>query len=240
MTSWRRLLAWCATAQSLIFLSFGAVSRDRESIAFGVALLVAVAVLRWWRATLGDVIVALVSVDALGWLAPAAVGNLRHRDGFAAIALPSTCSLLALLALTAVGGDAASRWRPRSGRSKAPAVVAAGGAGAIAVALVIAVAAGNGHGPDLPPGGVRVSTRNMAYSKSELHVTAGRVSIQLTNHDLFWHTLTISDLDLDLRVPVRGRRTATFDAPPGTYRFYCAIPGHRSAGMEGTLIVAPR
>lgn len=24
---------------------------------------------------------------------------------------------------------------------------------------------------------------------------------------------------------------------PGTYDFYCTIPGHRSAGMEGTLIV---
>jgi plastocyanin len=231
------LLAWCATAQSLIFLSFGAVSRDRESIALGLALLVAVIVLRW-RAMLGEIIAALVSINVLGWLAPAAVENLRHRDGFGAIALPSTCAFLALLALIAVGGDVAARWRQKPGGSKAPAVAAAGGAGAIAVALALAALAGRGQQQDLPPGGVRASTRDMAYSTSELHVTGGRVSIQLTNHDLFWHTLTIPELDLDLRVPVGGRRTATFDAPPGTYRFYCAIPGHRSAGMEGTLIVA--
>ena len=26
---------------------------------------------------------------------------------------------------------------------------------------------------------------------------------------------------------------------PGTYTFYCHIPGHREAGMVGTLIVGP-
>ena len=29
----------------------------------------------------------------------------------------------------------------------------------------------------------------------------------------------------------------TFTAAPGTYTFYCAIPGHESIGMRGTLTV---
>ena len=32
---------------------------------------------------------------------------------------------------------------------------------------------------------------------------------------------------------------ATISIQPGTYTFYCSIPGHREAGMVGTLIVEP-
>jgi uncharacterized cupredoxin-like copper-binding protein len=36
---------------------------------------------------------------------------------------------------------------------------------------------------------------------------------------------------------VTGLRLRKFDAPPGEYRFFCDIPGHAEAGMEGTLII---
>jgi uncharacterized cupredoxin-like copper-binding protein len=29
----------------------------------------------------------------------------------------------------------------------------------------------------------------------------------------------------------------TFNAPPGTYRYYCNVPGHEDIGMHGTLTV---
>ena len=31
--------------------------------------------------------------------------------------------------------------------------------------------------------------------------------------------------------------TLTLNLPAGTYTFYCNVPGHRAAGMEGTLTV---
>jgi uncharacterized cupredoxin-like copper-binding protein len=34
-----------------------------------------------------------------------------------------------------------------------------------------------------------------------------------------------------------GESTATADLKAGTYTFYCTVPGHREAGMEGTLTV---
>ena len=37
---------------------------------------------------------------------------------------------------------------------------------------------------------------------------------------------------------VGGSKTLTLKLKPGKYTFYCSVPGHRQAGMEGTLNVS--
>jgi uncharacterized cupredoxin-like copper-binding protein len=32
-------------------------------------------------------------------------------------------------------------------------------------------------------------------------------------------------------------KTLSLNLQPGTYKFYCSVPGHRMAGMGGTLTV---
>jgi uncharacterized cupredoxin-like copper-binding protein len=51
------------------------------------------------------------------------------------------------------------------------------------------------------------------------------------------------DVDaLEIHIAMAANETAETTltlTQPGTYTFYSAIPGHREAGMVGTLIVAP-
>jgi uncharacterized cupredoxin-like copper-binding protein len=34
-----------------------------------------------------------------------------------------------------------------------------------------------------------------------------------------------------------GSKTLSLNLKAGTYKFFCSVPGHRMAGMEGTLTV---
>jgi plastocyanin len=110
-------------------------------------------------------------------------------------------------------------------------------AAVFALGLSGASLAGIGHTTAATAGDLRLSARDTAFSPDHLLAPAGLVTIRLTNHDLFWHTFTVRGLGADSKVPVGGTRRVTFRAQRGTYQFVCRIPGHKQAGMQGTLIV---
>jgi len=70
-------------------------------------------------------------------------------------------------------------------------------------------------------------------------VPEGPVTVRITNLDAFPHDFTIDELGVKVALGASETVEATFDAKPGIYTFYCSIPGHREAGMEGTLTVLP-
>ena len=54
------------------------------------------------------------------------------------------------------------------------------------------------------------------------------------------HAIAIegNGVDMDGKTVTKGgTSTVTADLKPGTYEFYCPVPGHKEAGMKGTLTV---
>jgi len=81
----------------------------------------------------------------------------------------------------------------------------------------------------------------LAYDTKTLTAKAGSVSIVMANMSPIEHNLTVAQGSKVLGATptfVGGSKTLTLNLKPGTYTFYCSVPGHRQAGMEGTLTVS--
>jgi plastocyanin len=82
---------------------------------------------------------------------------------------------------------------------------------------------------------------NLAFEEKEVSAKAGKDTIDFTNQSSVPHNVTIEDSAGEnigeTETLAEGSSSATVDLKPGTYTFYCSVPGHRQAGMEGTLTV---
>jgi plastocyanin len=81
----------------------------------------------------------------------------------------------------------------------------------------------------------------LKFSTTSLTAKAGQVSVAFTNMSSLEHNLTIASASGTVvgATPTfsGGTKTVSVHLAPGAYKFYCSIPGHRQAGMEGTLTV---
>jgi plastocyanin len=80
----------------------------------------------------------------------------------------------------------------------------------------------------------------LKFDKSTLTAPAGKVTITMTNPSMLSHNVAISGNGLDTAgqiVAHGGTSTVTANLKAGTYTFFCAVDGHRAAGMQGTLTV---
>jgi uncharacterized cupredoxin-like copper-binding protein len=82
---------------------------------------------------------------------------------------------------------------------------------------------------------------NTRFDQTEMRVKVGEtVALRLENRDGFGHTFNVDEMNVHVSMLPGQASLALFKATtPGTYTFYCDVPGHRAAGMVGTLIVAP-
>jgi plastocyanin len=84
------------------------------------------------------------------------------------------------------------------------------------------------------------SPTELAFDKESLTAKAGKVTIDFTNPSPIPHNVVIEQNGKELSgfEPIaEGKESETAELKPGTYTFFCSVPGHREAGMEGTLTV---
>jgi plastocyanin len=139
--------------------------------------------------------------------------------------------LLASVALVACGSSSSSTETESSGGEAAgaaekPAEQEEGGGGEGGGAIVN-IAATEGT--------------ELAYTTKDASAPAGQVSIEFENPQALQHDVAIEDSSgkvvTQTELVAEGSSTATANLKPGTYTFFCTVPGHREAGMEGTLTV---
>lgn len=91
-----------------------------------------------------------------------------------------------------------------------------------------------------PPDLVVTAEPGFRFEPKQLWARPGRHVVEFVNADTIPHTLNINDVPgFHLLVNARGDRVrGVADLhQPTTYAYYCDLPGHREAGMEGALDV---
>ena len=90
-------------------------------------------------------------------------------------------------------------------------------------------------------------TGQLAYATNKATATAGKVQIEMPNMSGVDHNLALEAGSNESTGPgpvightqIISKGTSSFTATlkPGTYTFFCEVPGHRAAGMFGHLTV---
>ncbi|MEA2167293.1 MAG: hypothetical protein QOF76_593, partial [Solirubrobacteraceae bacterium] len=107
---------------------------------------------------------------------------------------------------------------------------------------------GGGASPAASSGGSTVKLSADAggalkFNTTTLTAKAGTVTVEMVNPagSGVPHAIAVEGNGVDQdgkTVKPGGTSTDTLKLKPGTYTFYCPVPGHEAAGMKGTLTVS--
>lgn len=79
----------------------------------------------------------------------------------------------------------------------------------------------------------------LAFTTDSATAKSGKVTVNFTNSSAVPHDVAIEEAGGETigktEVLAEGEDSTTVNLKPGEYTFYCSVPGHREAGMEGTL-----
>jgi plastocyanin len=81
----------------------------------------------------------------------------------------------------------------------------------------------------------------LKYDKQSLTAAASKFTITLANMSPMPHDVTVAKANGEVvgatAIFTGGSKSLSLKLSPGTYEYYCSVPGHRAAGMSGTLVV---
>jgi plastocyanin len=141
--------------------------------------------------------------------------------------------VLASIGLVACGGSSSSS----SSESTATETTAENGASSGGASEAEGKSAGNAAAVNFEtdPNG------SLAYTTKKATAKPGKVTIDFTNSQSLMHDVAIENSSGQViaktETVAEGSDSTTANLKPGTYHFYCTVPGHREAGMEGVLTV---
>lgn len=86
---------------------------------------------------------------------------------------------------------------------------------------------------------IPAAVAGLAYEVTEVTAPAGEITLSMPNPSPLPHNIAVDKpvKTVGEIVNTDGVSEITVTFPAGTYEYYCSVPGHREAGMVGTLTV---
>jgi uncharacterized cupredoxin-like copper-binding protein len=153
------------------------------------------------------------------------------------LVIASITVVLSAGGLAACGGDDSTSTTSDSG-SASKSTSTSGSAGSYRSTPAPASGGGGGQSVKL----AATESGGLSFDKKQLTAKAGSVTLVMDNPSAnsSSHAIAVEGKGVDEDgkiVAPGGTSKVTADLKPGTYTFYCPVPGHEAAGMKGTLTV---
>jgi uncharacterized cupredoxin-like copper-binding protein len=86
---------------------------------------------------------------------------------------------------------------------------------------------------------IPAAAQGLKFAKTTATATAGEITLRMPNPSSIDHNIAIDQPSTTVgdTVGKGGTSEITVNLTPGTYQYYCDVPGHKQAGMVGTLTV---
>lgn len=160
--------------------------------------------------------------------APFMAANLAHPESPGSFVMEALIAVAILVVLVGAAGGLRGA-RPRSRRP-----LALGAAAVAAVAVVVSLVAAGGVETDRrQPGDVVIESVRSQFPE-RVEIPAGGAGVWIDNQDPIHHTLVIEGTNVRAVIPASSAVRSDVALEPGTYQFFCDVPGHE--GMQGELV----